>query len=443
MASRRNYLQSLSARVLMSAVLLVLVVIPSLAWLLNKVMHQQLLQASDDELMALNYGILAVAEVEQQNLFMPSQLADPNFNLIDSGQYAVITQDQSILWQSQSLLSSEFVEQLPAPALGQSQFSQFNYQGRLHRSHSFTVSFVAADTSFQFTVHVLKDLTTLQQRLQQFQNTLLLWGAIALAILLVLQFIYLKWALSPVARLQREVGKVEQREQSQLGQNYPIELQQLANQLNSLINSLQHQQKRFANALSDLAHSLKTPLAVLSTNKSIDTSANKQLTTMADIIEHQLKRAQSGGQMSWHVGVNIADSVQQLVRTMNKIYADKQLQINTAVNERLMFKGEQRDLLEIIGNVLDNACKAANKQVLISLVDQQGMKLTIEDDGPGIDEPMRQAIFERGIRADTYQSGHGVGLAIVRDLVDSYGGDLTITRSNALGGAKFTIRLSS
>ncbi|NMP17815.1 sensor histidine kinase [Thalassotalea sp. Y01] len=441
MANASSYFASLSSRILLSAVLLVLVMVPSLALLLNSVVEQQLQQASDDEMVALNYGILAVAEVDNQQLFMPDQLPDPNFNLADSGQYAVISQGQNILWQSQSMLAGDMPSALPTPPLGNSEFSQLMFKDSNYRSHSFTVSFVSDEQEFQLTVHIFKDLTPLQQRLAVFQQKLFLWGTVTLAVLLLLQFVYLKWTLSPVRRLRREVIKVEKGEQNQLNGDYPTELQQVAEQLNGLIKSLHHQQKRFANALSDLAHSLKTPLAVLATNDKLDASVNRQLSSMADIIEHQLKRAQSSGQIGWHVSVNISETVEKLVRTMNKIYADKELQIEQHLDSNASFKGDQRDLMEMLGNLLDNACKAANKNVRISLSQGSGTIIAFEDDGVGIAPEQQQAILKRGVRADSYDSGHGIGLAIVRDLIDSYGGTLHISDSEQLAGAKFEIHL--
>jgi two-component system sensor histidine kinase PhoQ len=158
------------------------------------------------------------------------------------------------------------------------------------------------------------------------------------------------------------------------------------------------------------------------------------------IVEHQLKRAQSAGQSSWHLGVQVNQVVEKLITTLAKIYRDKHFNFIVNVESNAIFKGDEADLMEILGNVLDNACKAARQNVEINTV-SCGNKLTIEiaDDGDGIDPSQKDVILSRGGRADTYQAGHGIGLAIVNDLVKSYQGQLTINSSRNLSGAAFTL----
>jgi two-component system sensor histidine kinase PhoQ len=192
--------------------------------------------------------------------------------------------------------------------------------------------------------------------------------------------------------------------------------------------------------LSDLAHSLKNPLAVIQSQQDISASAGEQLTLINNIIEHQLKRAQSAGQSSWHLGVKIKPVVDKLISTLAKIYHDKNLSFAVNVDASAIFKGDEADLMEILGNLLDNACKAAKQKIAISVISSAKI-LTIEiaDDGAGIEASQREIILSRGGRADTYQAGHGIGLAIVNDLVSSYQGQLTISNSTTLNGAVFTL----
>jgi two-component system sensor histidine kinase PhoQ len=138
------------------------------------------------------------------------------------------------------------------------------------------------------------------------------------------------------------------------------------------------------------------------------------------------------------VGISVDSIAVRLVRTLTKIYQHRNLTIEYHPNKQARFKGDEADLTEMLGNVLDNACKAAKTRVTLTLKQQDNqLWMTIEDDGEGIPEEKQQHIFERGIRADTYAQGHGIGLAIVRDLVDSYHGNLTVGQSASLQGAKF------
>ena len=189
-----------------------------------------------------------------------------------------------------------------------------------------------------------------------------------------------------------------------------------------------------------MAHSLKTPLAVIQSQKGLNISSMEQVSIINRIISHQLKRAQSAAGSSWRLGTTVAPIVDQLVGAMAKIYQAPVLKISTEVTHDLVFKGDAADLTEILGNLLDNACKAAEGKVLLKAMSSElELIISIEDDGPGVSEDQESKIFERGMRADSYEQGHGIGLAIVRDLVDSYGGFLSIERSESLGGAKFSI----
>ncbi|MFT5297806.1 MAG: two-component system sensor histidine kinase PhoQ, partial [Colwellia sp.] len=232
----------------------------------------------------------------------------------------------------------------------------------------------------------------------------------------------------------------EKGQKKALDAEYPLELKPVTQQLNALLLTEENQRKRYRNALADLAHSLKNPLAVIQSQTDISVSSSEQLQLINQIIEHQLKRAQSAGQSSWHLGVEVSHVVDKLIATLTKIYRDKALFFAVDVDPKAIFKGDEADLMEILGNVLDNACKAAKHNIAINVVTSGG-KLTLEiaDDGNGIESSQRDMILSRGGRADTYQAGHGIGLAIVNDLVRSYQGQLNISKSTILSGAAFII----
>jgi two-component system sensor histidine kinase PhoQ len=259
-------------------------------------------------------------------------------------------------------------------------------------------------------------------------------------VFIVLQLVWLKWSLTPLTTLKTELIDIEQGRTEALSAVYPKELELVTRQLNTLLKTEQSQRKRYRNALADLAHSLKTPLAVIQSQGDLTAASQQQLNSINAMVEHQLKRAQSAGQFSWHLGIAIAPSVKKLTDGLAKIYRHKNLDITVALEEKLIFKGDESDFLELLGNLLDNACKAAKLKVKLSAYRQSSLLIVqVEDDGCGIDESQRQKILQRGIRADTYEQGHGIGLAIVRDLVASYQGQMLIGDSDALGGAKFTL----
>lgn len=443
-AQIKVWFNSLQARVMISALLMILIIVPSLAVILNNAFSEQVQNSIQNELNASSYAILALAEVDNQQLQMPEQLLNNQFNASGSGLYALITQqvdhNQHSLWSSSSFLGLAAPEYLPTPAIGESLFSTQTIDTKKHLVYSFTVSFIEQQQAFTVTLHIIKDQSEFVKMVAKFQQTLWSWLGFIMAVLLVLQFIWLKFTLKPLSKLQTELKLVEQGNKQQIEQRYPLELARVARQLNTLLTAQKNQRKRYRNALSDLAHSLKNPLAVMQSQGNLTTSSLQQLSLMNKTIEHQLKRAQSGGETAWHVGIKITPMAEKLVNSLHKIYRQKQLAIKVNIDERAIFNGEESDLYEMLGNLLDNACKAAKQTINLNVMQSETqLTLTISDDGTGISEALQENILQRGTRADTYQQGHGIGLAIVRDLVDSYQGELFIGKSPELGGAMFTI----
>lgn len=400
-----------------------------------------------NELVAYSYSILAVAEMDNEMLLMPETLVESQFNTSESGLYALITSmaaPPKILWRSSSLLAINIPDNLQSPVIGNGKFYSLVVDDKEHFIYSFSVAFSEGDSQHEMTLHIIKQQADYQLLITEFRQQLWLGLLVLMSILLVLQFIWLKWSLKPLSILQKEISGIEQGKENLLKEDYPQELQQVTEQLNTLLVTEQNQRKRYRNALSDLAHSLKTPLAVLqgAIGANDVKQSQEQLSEINLMIEHQLKRAQSAGQSSWHLGVEIAPCIEKLVNSLQKIYRDKQLSFQQVIEPALIFKGDEADLLEMVGNLMDNACKAAEHQVVLTINKQQNkLHIIIEDDGCGIAEDQIENILQRGTRADTYSQGHGIGLAIVRDLVASYHGNLAI-ESSSLNGAKFTLVFS-
>ncbi|QNV06446.1 ATP-binding protein [Shewanella algae] len=435
---------SLKGRLVISALLLNLVLLPLIGVTLSDAFRAQLAHAVKDELSAALYGVLALAEVEQGELVLPDQLQDKLFNIDQSGLYALVSSQGKLVWHSPSFIGMPPPGKLPSPPLGEGRFGEMLLLGKPHFSYSFSASFASAsnnDRDIPFTVHIIKDQTGFEQTQGAFSRQLWQYLGLLMLFLLLVQGGWLWWTLKPLARFRAELEAVEQGKRQHLGSDYPKELQQVATQLNALISNEQRQRQRYRNALSDLAHSLKTPLAVLQSLKSLPSDAQEPISQINASIGHQLKRAQSAGSGAWHQGVNSKTVADKLLRTLGKIYADKALEFEAELATNALFYGDEADLAELLGNLLDNACKAANSQVVLKTwVSEKGLNLCIEDDGPGITEQQKTQLFERGVRADNYQQGHGIGLAIVKDLLQSYQGQWQIDQS-PLGGARFTLFL--
>ncbi|MCE9678129.1 ATP-binding protein [Shewanella sp. AS1] len=453
LSGKRPLLNSLTSRLILSALLLIVILLPTIGIALNKAFKQQVLLNTQDQLSAYLYGVLAVTEMEEGELLMPERLLDNQFNVINSGLYALITQQdqqgkQQLLWASNSFLGQKTPTNLAKPKVGQGQFGELLLDKRPHLIYSFSVRFDSgradndtAKAAAPISLHIIKDLDTLAQQQQAFGQHLWLWLMILMLVLLVIQFTWLRWTLKPLAKFEQELKSIQSGQSQQLSKDYPTELQTVATQLNTLLSTEQSQRRRYRNALSDLAHSLKTPLAVIQSQKDLNPCSLEQVEQINRTISHQLKRAQSAASNAWHLGIKVKSVADKLLRTLHKIHPNMSLDYSESLDENALFFGDQQDLTELLGNLLDNACKAANAQVLLSIgLQNDALILQVEDDGQGISSELHQTILERGKRADTYEKGHGVGLAIVRDLVDSYQGELCITPSPRLKGACFTLR---
>lgn len=449
-------MNSLKARLFLSTLIMTVVMLPIIGFTLTQAFEKQLMLAVQSELKAYSYSIFTVAEVENNQLLMPELLLETQFNVSQSGLYALITalpkgdkpaaqvkQKDQLLWQSQSLLTLPLPKKLPFPQVGQTQFSSIILAGNPHLLYSYSVSFSDNGQSFAVTLHLIKNQQDFAMVLHDFKRQLWTWLFALMIVFICVQIIWLLWTLKPLNMLTHELAQIEKGDKKALNAVYPSELQPVTQQLNNLLVTEENQRTRYRNALADLAHSLKNPLAVLQSQAQVTPSAREQLQVINQIIEHQLKRAQSAGQSSWHIGVGVSKVIEKLVSTLSKIYQDKHLSFELSIEPNALFKGDEADLMEILGNILDNACKAAQQQINVKVhTSDNQLIIEIADDGAGIEASQQAVILSRGGRADTYQVGHGIGLAIVNDLVSSYRGQLAIGNSTTLSGALFTLRFN-
>ena len=294
------------------------------------------------------------------------------------------------------------------------------------------------ERSMPLTIHILQDDRLLEAPMQSFRQTLLRWFiGIGLVLALIMLLAYY-WTTQPLSALDHEIREVESGQQQQLTQRYPAELQTIKEDLNLLLDNQNRQKQRYRHHLSDLAHALKTPVAVLKTSALAEQpELRDQIDRITAMIEHQLKRASSSGQDIWLKQIPISPVAEQLKNALQKIYRDKQIQFELNCPPQMMFRGDETDLMEMLGNLLDNACKACQPRVKLS-VQCKPLQLTVEDDGPGVPMDKKAQLLSRGTRLDTYTDGHGVGLSIVDELCQSYQGQLEISQST-LGGASFSL----
>ncbi|MCP4043176.1 MAG: two-component sensor histidine kinase, partial [Gammaproteobacteria bacterium] len=323
-------------------------------------------------------------------------------------------------------------------------------------SHLFGLAFaviweVKPGIEHRYLFRVAESRSGFEEQVSSFRRTLWLWLAGAAVVLLAVQGVILAWSLTPLRRAAQDVHEIETGERAELSGTYPRELQPLTDNLNALIRSSRAHLQRYRDALDDLAHSLKTPLAVL--RNSIDEAPagvaadtiREQIERMDHTVAYQLQRAAASGRRALAAPLPVKPVADSIFRSLEKVYRDKAVTARLQIDSGAYFSGDEGDLTEIIGNIADNAYKWCQGRVeLKALPSPQGeprLLLEVADDGPGIPESARKAILNRGVRADTFTSGHGIGLAVVREIVEEvYSGKLEVGDS-PLGGTLIRVLL--
>ena len=279
-------------------------------------------------------------------------------------------------------------------------------------------------------------------------RTILLLAMLALAGgTLLAMALGLRYALRPLERIQSDISDIREGRQASLADDYPAEVQPLSAELNKLLEHNRSVVSRARTHVGNLAHALKTPLAVLRNEAKGDTQLDdvvrRQTETMHSNVEHYLRRAQAAARAeALGVRTQVLEAADGIARVMNKLFAREGKRVDLAVPASLFVRTEQQDLEEILGNLLDNACKWTHQTVNLSATsDDDGMiVIHIDDDGPGLSPEEREQAVKRGIRLDETAPGTGLGLSIVADIAGMNGGSLTLEESPQ-GGLRATVRL--
>lgn len=429
---------------------------------LDQAFFDAALSSQRERLQGYLHAYLAGADTNRAgNLIPPEVGPDPRFDRPGSGLYAIIVGDnvrnaKDRQWRSPSALGLD----LPFTTELEKGVSEFS--GPLHSAQGnlFVLSqgigwSVANRPELKLTVNIAEDAATLQTQVKVFRRTLLAWLGGLGVFLILLVLAVLRWSMAPLRKVAADLSRVERGAAEHLGDRYPAELSGLATNLNNFIDSERERLKRYRNTLADLAHSLKTPLAVMRTQlesesdeKQLRWTVLEQVGRMDEIVAYQLSRAATSGRQTFAAPLPLEPFAEEIVRSLEKVYAARHVLCEFEIDPDTRFRGDQGDLLELLGNVLENAFKWARHTVLFSArplnpADHRfgGMHLVIEDDGPGIAEDQVEHLLQRGVRGDERVQGHGIGLSIVQDIVKAYNGSLKVSRSETLGGARFDLRL--
>ena len=390
-------------------------------------------------------------------LVPPYRAPDPRLDRPGSGLYVELVVPNGH-WRS---MSAEGPELPPGESLPRDSerfdgpLSMRNIDGGPGEVYRYSRSFIAPGArgeDIPYTIHVMEDTRQLAAQMNVFRSALWVYLGTAAAILLLLQLVALRWSLRPLRHVIEELDRVKLGRASRMSDFHPRELEPLTGSINAFIESERQNLERQRNTLADLAHSLKTPLAVLRARldsgvpeTALREELDTQLEKMNALVSYQLSRAASSGHKLFAAPVPVLPQAEQIVVGLEKIYAAKGVFCEFEVDERAQFHGESGDLQELLGNLLENAFKWANSRVLLTVAKggagRGSLLLAVDDDGPGIEPEQVAKVLQRGVRGDERVHGHGIGLSIVQDIVQGYDGELQVTRSAELGGARFEVAL--
>lgn len=302
-------------------------------------------------------------------------------------------------------------------------------------------------------IGVAEDLSAVAADLRRFQ---LLYGLVSLAVLgllILIQRRLVAAGLAPMETVRREILSLERGEISQLREEVPTELRPFIREINRLLEATRQRLQRSRNALGNLAHALKGPLTLLT--RLADRSAVRadpavreeliaQTETLRRLLDRELKRARLAGSAQPGKPLALKEELGLLVDALKKIYREKPLEIETTVPPDSVIIGDREDLLELFGNLLDNAFKWGRRRIALQGASgSDGFSISVEDDGPGCPPEALERLSTRGVRVDESAAGHGLGLAIVSDIVAQYGGEITFGVSERLGGFRVSVTLPS
>ena len=445
-------MNSLAVRLFFSATVWIIFTLVSAGLLLSDLNEKTNFKAFDDRLNLLLETLIGASRVDSSDgITVVSTIGDPRFFQPYSGWYWQVNKGSKTLVRSRSMWDQVFTSDKRLIG-GRSQF--INNVGKQNDNEKYVetkkLHIIERNISFPgindpVTFIVSGDTEEYQVNIKKFNNTLSVILFALGAGLMIAVFLQVKFGLLPLNKIKASLFKVRNGDEEKLKESYPLEVQPLASEINEL---LAHNAKiidRAKTHVGNLAHVLKTPLAVISNEiKSDSTTMHNQVSLMKRHIDRYLKKAHldSVGKASKEK-INIIDLIKKMILIFKKLYPDINIIFSQKIKEAFVYGGLD-DLEEVIGNIIENACKYGNSKikVQINIVEENKLELIISDDGLGLSVEQMNKVFARGFRLDEQKPGTGLGLNIVKDIVETYmKGNVKLKKSIKLGGLEVRITL--
>ena len=434
---------SIRRRLMLSAALLLAIFLGLAGITLDEYYRQKTFESLERELQGHVYTLLSAAREDDNGLpVLYPVMANPDMNIPGSGLYASMKKNRSDnIWLSASLegINQNFLIEMEP---GEKQALE---KGNLMILNHGVAWEDFSGKPINYTFSIASDLSDVRQDLKAFRYNLVTWLGGSAIVLVFAQLLVLHWGTRPLQQAASDIKRIENGELESLEGEYPLELQGLTSNLNSLIDHVSANQQRYRNSLGDLAHSLKTPLALIQAARDdnqadeLPVVIDEQLPRIDQLVQYQLQRAAVMVKATLGQTVVLKPLVEKIVRGLNKVYHDKSVDCRVDIDETLLFYADEADFMELLGNLLDNAFKYGHQKVLVSAgVSDSGQFIRVEDDGAGVSQHNIDQLLKRGVRADQKLPGQGIGLDIVNEIVRLYRGHLEVSESS-LGGATFSV----
>ncbi len=407
-------------------------------------------QSTNDSIRALSEGyvvqhlkhdaesILNAMNIDETNkLSLNLKQVEPVYLRPFSGQYYQIKAKNTLI-RSRSLWDQELL--IPDLTVGERKI--FSLTGP-EKKPLLVIAFGFYKQGLTYTIAVAEDISPTLEGQQAFRNNYSYRVGVLLVLLLACQILILQFSFRPLKQIQKQIKKLRQGELQQMDVQVPDEVLDLVDEINHLLRVIESRLKRSRNALGDLAHALKIPLTViqqlihgdtLKDQPELSSSLQKQILNMQGIMQRVLKQARFSGEGVVNSTFNARKEVPELITVLQNMYRHKGISIQFSLTGQEMIAIDREDMMELLGNLLENSCKWAKSDIIISINTNQGVQIMIEDDGPGISKKNRLNLIKRGKRLDEMQEGHGLGLSIVQYMIEQYGGELRLDSSSQLGG---------
>lgn len=446
-------MNSIAVRLLLAAALVMAVFIGLTTLAISHTVDRRAEQARFERLQGQVYALLGVTSISPDGAIAipPADLPNALLRQPMSGTYAEV-RDTGIkqIWRSPSL-------QTELPASGEGEIGEWRFSteqagtmGKLFLVR-FAVEWLLPNgdiEAFQFVV--ADNRQEFDQQRDAFNRKLWLAMLGMGALLLISIALVLAWGLRPLRTISKQLNEIENGQREQLPADVPLELTPVASRMNALIASERGRRQKYRHTLDDLAHSLKTPLSVLrniQTTHSTKSAGNpgqeqqRQVDRIQQIIDYHIKRADAGTTRLLTPAIALNTQVQRISRSLDKVFRGRNIRFSNNISDNQTVRVEEGDLMEILGNLLENACKYGADHITLDChTTASNTRIIIADNGPGFPENLLDKLTRRGVRADTNLEGQGLGLAICRELIESYGGSLELHNRDE-NGAEIVIVL--